>query len=43
MDSMEDAVKNDNLNYEPFMLVLVILGYAGWVLTIGLLTWWLVK
>ena len=43
VDSVEDAVKNDNLNYEPFMLVLVILGYAGWVLTIGLLTWWLVK
>ena len=32
-----------NLNYEPFMLVLVILGYASWVAIIGLLTWWVVK
>ena len=36
-------MKCDNLNYEPFMLVLVILGYASWVAIIGLLTWWVVK
>ena len=40
---MEDAVKNDNLNYEPVMLLVVCMLYAGWVVTIGLLTWWLVR
>lgn len=36
-------MKNDNLNYEPMMLLLIVAIYVGWVAIIGVLVWQILK
>ena len=36
-------MKDDELEYDPSMMALIVVIYIGWVAVIGSLVWWLVK